>query len=268
MTSISKTILAISGISLLATVAASAAVYSQNFTFPDGTNVLGDGTIIASNDGLASVQGGALRISSDSIQGQASVFKIPGLANASLGWTATFSFSMSDVPGESAPADGFSFSWGTGVPFDASLSPHPSGPENGWNPGSDHLNFQFDVWDSGGGEWGTSIGTGTTALVADNQGMLYPDGGSANGTATLSWSPVNGVSFTTTGFVTNANFVNVPVTGFTPSDAGVFAFAARTGFADQTILIDNLVITTVPESSTTLLGALAGLGLLAVRRRK
>jgi hypothetical protein len=61
---------------------------------------------------------------------------------------------------------------------------------------------------------------------------------------------------------------NVAIPGFSGNDAFVFAFAARTGFADNTVLIDNLVITTVPEASSSMLAVLAGLGLMSVRRRR
>ena len=72
----------------------------------------------------------------------------------------------------------------------------------------------------------------------------------------------------TSDLVTNVNFANVAVPGFTGNESFLWAFAARTGGADQTLLIDNLVITTVPEASTSLLAGLAGLGLMMVRRRK
>jgi len=264
--------------SLVAVLAtASAATYSQNFNaFPDNTSILGDGTIISSNDGLASVQGGQFRIASDSISGETSVLRIPALANAAQGWTMTFNVSFSDTAGENPPADGMSISWGN-IPFNTTLPGVDGvtgfGAEHGWQLGSagDHLAFEIDTWQNGGPDQGVRIATevgGVHTHVAQTVGQTLPDGGSVSGLVTLSWDPILGASFSTTGLGTNANFTNVPVPGFVGSDAFIFAFASRTGNADETVLIDNVNITTVPEASSVFLGAFAGLGLLSVRRRK
>lgn len=265
------------GTALFFAGAANAAVYAQNFNgFADGTTNFADGSLVASNDGLASAQGGAFRIASDSISGQTSVYKVPGLTGASLGWTATFNITISDTLGENPPADGLSFSWGS-IPFTNSLPPVDGvsgfGAEHGWQLGSagDHISFEIDTWMNGGTDNGLRIASqvaGVHTHVAETPGIILNDGGSVSGLVTLSWSPTAGASMSTTGFVTNVNFTNVPVPGFTGSDTFVFAFASRTGNADETVLIDNLNITSVPEPSNTLLAGAAGLGLMAMRRRR
>jgi len=271
-----KSLSAFATAALLAAGSARAAVYTQNFTFADNTSSLGDGTIIASNDGLASVQGGALRIANDAIGNETSVFKISGLGGASLGWTATFNVTITDTVGENPPADGFSLSWGN-VPFNTSLPGVDGvsgfGAEHGWQLGTagDHIAFEVDTWQNGATDNGVRIGSeigGVHTHLAATQGVILNDGTTVSGLVTLSWSPLTGASMTTSGFITNAAFSNVAVPGFTGSDAYVFAFASRTGGADETVLIDNLTITTVPESSTSLFAGLAGFGLMTIRRRK
>lgn len=98
-------------ISALATVlfalpASAATSYTQSFTFADGTTNLGDGSVIQSNDGTASVQGGQLRLTSSANGSTAAVFHIPALQNSSPGWSAVFNFTIIDAPGGNPPAGG------------------------------------------------------------------------------------------------------------------------------------------------------------------
>src|SRR4051812_10185927 len=60
---------------------ASAGTYGpQPFTFADGTAVLGDSSTIATNSpGVASVQGGALRLTESDIGYTSSSYKLPNL---------------------------------------------------------------------------------------------------------------------------------------------------------------------------------------------
>ena len=92
------------------TATASAAIYTQNFDgFVDGTTDLGDGSQM---NGTASVQGGQLRLTEDLGASGFGSFNIPALANSSLGWTATFGYTLIDSAGNNEPADGFSFNYG------------------------------------------------------------------------------------------------------------------------------------------------------------
>ncbi|NCF86614.1 MAG: hypothetical protein GWQ08_13960, partial [Verrucomicrobiaceae bacterium] len=83
----------------------------QNFTFADDNTDLGDGTVIDSNTGVASVQGNYLRLTQDGVGGTASSFKLSDLdpGKESEAFTITFSLRMST---DDNPADGFSVNFG------------------------------------------------------------------------------------------------------------------------------------------------------------
>ncbi len=264
----------IAAASLLAATSASAAVYTQNFTFPDGTTDFGDGSILASAANNASVQGGALRLTNDALTSEAAGFKIPALPNSSLGWTASFDLTIIDGDPGAPPADGLSFSWGA-IPMDTTLPQSSQGFEHGWAENINHLAFEIDTWENGAGggldDNGLRIASamgGIHTHHAQVDGDVLADNSSVSGSVVITWDPVLGASFSTTDFLTNANLTNIPIPGFTGNDAFIFAFSARTGFAEETLLIDNLVVTTVPETSSSLLAVLAGLGLMSIRRRK
>ena len=252
--------------------AASAATYVQNFDgFADGTTDLGDGSAISSNIddagagfpvGNASVQGGALRLTEDNVNGQRASFRIPAVANSSLGWTATFDFTLFDAVGGNPPADGFSFNYGNILPqttFAAGETGHGNA-ETGM--GGTVIAFAIDTWQDGG--QGFNV-WGATNPVERIGGTVLPSGVNVSGTATISWNPTT-TSFTTTGLDTNATFADIPHT-FAGDDNYGFSFSARTGGANEELRIDNLVITTIPEPSGTLLLGLASCGLLLRRRR-
>ena len=267
----------IAGAFLLSAVAAQAALpiiaYSQNFdSFPNNTNALGDGSSInqsgASPAFAASVQGGALRLTNDAFTGEQSSFILPNVPAAAGGWMLTFNITIIDADPGANPADGMSINYGA---LTGSLSGNAAGSEHGWTQTDSHIAYQIDTWENGNVDNGLRIAnyaTGSEVLVAAQQGIILNDNTTVNGAVTLSWDPVNGASMNTTGFVTNVNFVNVATPGFSGNPAHLFAFAARTGFAEETLLLDNVVLSVVPESSSSLLTVLAGLGLMSIRRRK
>jgi hypothetical protein len=253
------------------TTTASAAVYTNDFNFADGTTNFGDGSTSQSSiAGQGIVQGGQLRLTTANITSINSSITIPAMANSSLGWTATFSYTMSDAAGGLQPADGWSFNYGN-IPL-GGLS--AGGPEEGWAPGTgvDYVTACVDTWQNGNPDSpdvtiGTNLGSINTVL-ADQDGTILNDGQAISGTVSITYNPATGLSFVTTGQNNNAAFANIALPGFIASDAFTFGLAARTGGATQDFLIDNLVITTVPEAGSSLLAALAGLGLLTIRRRK
>lgn len=249
--------------------AATAASYIQNFDgFADGTTDLGDGSAISSNldqagfpVGQASVQGGSLRLTEDDVNSQRASFRVPAVANSSLGWTATFDFTLFDAVGGNPPADGFSFNYGNILPqttFVAGETGHGNA-ETGM--GGTVIAFAIDTWQDGGQGYNIWGATDPQRI----NGNVLPSGVEVSGTATISWDPTT-TSFTTTGLADNATFVDVPHT-FAGDDNYGFSFSARTGGANEELRIDNLVITTVPEPSGTLLLGLASCGLLIRRRR-
>lgn len=224
----------------------SAATYTQDFTgAADGTTDLGDGSVIASNldivgfpVGQASVQGEELRLTEDDVNSQRASFRIPAVANSSLGWTATFDFTLFDAVGGNPPADGFSFNYGEILP-QTTFSGGPTGHGNAeTGMGGTVISFAVDTWQDGGQGFNIWGATGTNRI----NGNVLPSGVNVTGTATITWSPTS-TSFTTTGLDTNASFINIPHT-FVGNDSYGFSFSARTGGANEELRIDNLVITT------------------------
>ena len=251
--------------------------YAQDFTFSDGTTNLGDGSDIRSTDGTASVQGNALRLTQDGTGNTRSAFRIPAQGNSSLGWVAKFDFTIVDGSGSNPPADGFNFSYGAIPPFNAAsgdTAPDKYGAaEEGWG-NVDHVSFEMDTWNVNDTEHGYNIASNIGGVQSSpdhafvNTSILT-DGTTVSGSARISWDPTHGASMTVTGTAANVSFTNVAIPGFAPDDTYIFAFGARTGGAHETLLIDNLNITTVPEPATLLLATLAfsGLGAYARRRR-
>jgi len=252
---------------------ASAASYLQNFDgFANGTTDLGDGSVIGSHfddagNGVAraSVQGGELRITEDNVNSQRASFRIPAVANSSLGWSATFDFTMADAAGDNAPADGFSFNYGNILPLTETRAGENGHGNAEGGMGGNVIAFTVDTWQIGNAVNPPGVGILGTTDPARTNGITLADGGSINGTATISWNPTT-TSYSTTGLDTNADFTDIPHT-FAGDDTYGFSFSARTGGANEEFRIDNLVITTVPEPSGAMLIALSSFGLLLRRRR-
>ena len=220
---------------------ASAESYIQNFDgFADGTTTLGDGSMI---NGTASIQGGKLELTRDGGAGGFSSFAIPALAESSLGWSATFDVSISDSVGANEPADGFSLNYGN-----AALTELGSAEEGMAGAGdvTENISFEVDTWMNLDAEQGVNIAEkvgGADTNLSFTNGPILTDGTTVSGEVVISFHPVNGLSFTTTGLLTNADFLNVPTT-FDGDDAYTFVFSARVGGANQTVLIDNFTIET------------------------
>ena len=217
--------------------------YAQDFdAFPDGFMDLADNSVIGStNNESAQVVGQRLRLTEEGVGSTFASFRTPPLIGSSAGFTATFDFEITDLPGANNPADGFSFNYGA-IP----ATGHGSA-EEGW-AGVEHISFEIDTWNNGAGEAGVGIASVAGGIPTDHvvlNGLPLADGGSVSGTATISWNPDSGASFSTTGLgPLDVNFENVEIPGFTGDDNFIFAFSARTGGATEDLFIDNLVITT------------------------
>jgi hypothetical protein len=227
-----------------------AAVYTENFDlFPNGTTNVGNGTIIASRvAGGATVQSGKLELTRDGVNDENGTFKIPGFAGAANGWTAEFDVTITDADPGANPADGVSFNWGN-FPLDASLSANVGGAEHGWTQTFNHIAFQVDTYNINAGDNGVRIAaypSGGEFLHAQNVGNILLDNSTVTGHVIVSWNPVDGASMTTTGFLTNANFSGINIPGLVASDSNVFAFASRTGGANESVRIDNFVLSATP----------------------
>lgn len=218
-----------------------AEVYVQNFDgFADGTTDLGDGTQM---NGTTNIQSGQLELTRDDAASGFASFAIPALADSSLGWTATFDLSISDSVGANEPADGMSLNYG-----DAALTELGSAEEGmaGAASVTENVSFEVDTWQNLDAEQGVNIAEKVGGVDTDlvfNNGPILTDGTTVSGVVIISFDPLNGLSFTTTGLLTNAAFLNVPTT-FVGNDAYTFVFSARVGGANQTVLIDNLSIET------------------------
>ena len=243
---------------------ASAATYMQNFDgFADGTTDLGDGSMM---NGTANIQGGQLELTRDGVAGGFASFNVPGLANSALGFTATFDFTVIDSAGANDPADGVSFNYGNFALGELGGAEEGMGAIAGV---TENVSFEIDTWMNGDAEVGVNIAEksgGVDNNLAFTNGNILDDGTTVSGIATMSWDPINGASFSTTGLLTNAAFSDV-ATSFTADDAHLFGLSARVGGANETILIDNLSITTIPEPSGTMLLGLTSFCLLLRRRR-
>jgi hypothetical protein len=230
-------------IALLAIVtSSSAATYTQDFNgFDDGATDVGDGSQM---NGTANIQGGQLELTRDGVAGGFASFMIPALEGSENGWTASFDLTITDSVGANPPADGFSFNYGNFELTDL------GGAEEGMgNAATENLSFEVDTWMNFDSEQGVNISQnagGADQNLAFTNGPILSDGETVSGVATMSWDPVNGASFSTTGLETNAAFANVATT-FGADDASLFGISARVGGANQTLLVDNLTITTVSE---------------------
>jgi len=217
--------------------------YKSNFgAYPDGTTDLNDGTVIAGT--AASIFEGQLRLTQDGLAAGFSSFSVPPLQNSSQGWTAVFDVTIIDGLGANEPADGFSLNYGN-----AAMGELGSAEEGMAAVGSvtENLSFEIDTWMNIDAEQGVNIAEkvgGIDTDLAFTNGPILLDGTTVSGTVTISWNPSDGASFTTTGLDTNADFVEV-VTSFAPDDDHTFIISARVGGANQTLLIDNLCITTL-----------------------
>ena len=106
------------------------------------------------------------------------------------------------------------------------------------------------IRDSGDTEQGVNIsglsGGVNLGELAFTNGTILDDGQTVSGTMEISWDPSLGASFKTTGLNTDADFENVEIPDFIPSDDHTFIFSARVGGANQDLFIDNLIISTGP----------------------
>ncbi len=227
---------------MLAIVTSSnAATYTQDFTgAADGTPDLGDGTVF---NGNAQVVGEQLQLTVDGGAGGFSSFAIPAIADSSLGWVATFDLTITDSVGANEPADGFSFNYGN-----APLTELGSAEEGmaGAAAVTENISFEVDTWMNLDTEQGVNIAEkvgGVDTNLYFTNGSILADGTSVSGQVEMIYDPTAGLSFTTTGLLTNADFLGVATT-FSPDDAYTFIFSGRVGGANQTVLIDNIIINT------------------------
>src|SRR4051812_13439924 len=83
----------------------------QTFTFANGTTALGDGSLIASSDGTASVQSNALRLTASGVGNTGASFKLPDLDPGKVVQSVDLAFKVR-LFASGTPADGFTVNFG------------------------------------------------------------------------------------------------------------------------------------------------------------
>ena len=226
-----------------------AGVYSQNFTgFEDSATDLGDGSFVAGTpDGATSVQGGALLLTEDMQTSASGYYLLPSLGEAQAeGYTASFTYSLFESAGGNPPADGFSFNVGD---FAEEL------PGGGVEEGLGGLAIEFDTWDNNNaaeeGEFGIGIDVSIGGETLEggrrridpgadkNNNELFRFDGSPN-SISVTWERVDGEGQVSVVLNGEPLFANLPTGDYSPSATDRMAFAARTGGATETVLIDDV----------------------------
>jgi hypothetical protein len=166
---------------------------------------------------------------------------IPALEGTENGWTASFDLTITDSAGANEPADGFSFNYGNFELTELGNAEEGMGATGGV---TENISFEVDTWMNLDAEQGVNIAEkvdGTEIDLSFTNGSILADGTSVSGPVTIVYDPEEGLSFTTEGLLTNADFENIATTFF--GDAGYnFGLSARVGGANQTLAIDNLQI--------------------------
>jgi hypothetical protein len=233
-------------------------LYSQSFSFPNGTMDLGDGSTIGRGNQVgysppnAGVFGDALRLLNN-MPSQIATFVLPSnvSACAAYGWNASFQLSFYwDGSGLPEPGDGMTFAWGN-LP----ITTTPSYADDfAFSFASvralafsivTYINTQI-AGESSGFRISTNGAMDSPVVNFDCQPIpITPT--TTRGTMIVRWSPSHGASFITTGLYNNANFTNVPVPGIVGSSAYVFGFGAISGSAVQQLSIGDVVVMQAPE---------------------
>ncbi|MFT5411593.1 MAG: hypothetical protein ACI9NC_004329, partial [Verrucomicrobiales bacterium] len=162
---------------------------------------------------------------------------------------ATFDLTIIDSAAANPPADGLSFNYGN-----ATLGELGSAEEgmDGVVAVTENISFEIDTWMNTDLEQGVNIGQKSAGVPSDlafTNGPILLDGTTVTGEVAISYDPITGVSFSTTGLNTNAEFVFIP-TDVVGDDAYTFILSSRVGGANETVLIDNLLIETGAPGDT------------------
>lgn len=233
--------------------------YTNDFTYSTGTKNLGDGTIIASDNGQASIYANKLRLTQDTdtsvYDGQVGNFVLYDLdpGKAVTGFTVSFD---SLIKATGTPADGFSLNFGT------LTTSFPNGGEQGM-AGSSLLTISWDTWGANSGI-NVYLNGSSTYLAHNAYSPVVEDNFNDPPTsASIVWDETGGLDVVYNG---QTIFNNLDVSGFSASAGDRFGFAARTGAAYEDAFIDDLDITTVPEPASVMM-LLVGTGVIGLIRR-
>jgi hypothetical protein len=210
---------------------------------PNGTTNLQDGSFVGSNNGPASVQSGKLRLTQDGTGSTQALYRLPDLDPGSelAGFDIQFDLSFQAA---GTPADGMSLSFGA-LPLTDTVGP---GEEGYQLPGG--MVISFDTYINNPPETTRTL----DVRIDGNQLVTFPESAFGNynmtGVArrvTVHWD-ANGLDVTY-GTFTVCN--NLAIPGLVPNPGDRFALSARTGGAFETVLIDNMAVSTAPQSPIT-----------------
>ena len=223
---------------------ANGCLYFQNFDgFAADTTDVGDGSIIRDNGvGSAKTVGDALQLTQDGVGSANAEFRAPVVAGLGGGFTVSFDYALSG--GGNRPADGFSVNLGA-IADDKGLV-----GEEGHGAG---LAVEFDTWDNEGEGAANGIGidvsidggdvaTAREAAGADpTNNAFYVFDGSVH-SVDITYASVDDSNGTVTVAVDDIVVHDAVEVAWVPADTDRLAFAARTGGATETLLLDNVCI--------------------------
>jgi len=244
-------------------VSVQAGSYSQDFNAAaHDSRDLGDDSVIRhSGEDITRVYDTgtykALLMTQESLGGTVGQYILPDLdaGGSVVSFTATYQMMIKKLSGTAA--DGYSFNFGA-IPsavgggedgmYDSGAGPMLS---VGWDTFTD---TGIDIFVNG-----VSVAHSATAPTIFSEDNI---GNFENVTITYADDLLD------VSYAGSLIFDDVDVSGFTASAGDQFAFAARTGGADENLWIDNLNVTTVPEPATAGLLGISGLILFGIRRLK
>lgn len=208
--------------------------YSQNFSFPNNTVALGDGSAITSNNGVASVQGGTLRLTAAGITNTTAAWKLPVLdpARRVEAFDIAFTVRMTRNATET-PADGWALNFGT-IPVG-----HGSGETGFVMPGG--LVIGWDTYANKASDI-PSIQVLADGLPIFDLPQEFPFDNIHRNVA-IHWDAQTGLDISYDGV---AICTDVPTPGFHPGPGDCFAITARTGGASEDVAFDSVVAATMP----------------------
>ena len=205
----------------------------------DGTGPitdLGDGSVIASNNGVAAVVNNLLRLTQRGTTNTNSVFRLPDLdPNRALSsWDATLQVRM-DKPSFFAAADGWALNVGP--------IPEGNGDGEGGFAMAKGLVIAFDTYNSGNDP--PSIEIFANGISVGNFPQTFQFSTSTLRALAIHWDAA-GLDVTYTVNTTPvAICTNLPTPGYVPAAGHRFAFTARTGSNTEGVYLDNLLVSTV-----------------------
>jgi hypothetical protein len=207
---------------------------TQPFTFANGTTNIGGGATIASNNGVASIQNNALRLTANGTGDTGASFKLPDLDPGKEVQSFQVTFVVR-IFSSGTPADGFSFNFGA-LPSDNGGGEGGFAMPNGLVVAWDTYNNTNDA---------PSIEIFANGISVGNFPQTFNTTDGNYRPVTVRWD-ANGLDVVFNGVTI---CTDLPTPGFIPTPGNRFGFSARTGGATEDVFIDDLLATTTPATA-------------------